>query len=162
MTLASYLLFAPYLAAAFVNSRLWTRRHPAPVAVDGEVWLGRIPTALDTARFATVVDVCAELPRLTRTGRWISEPMLDLVPPHPEQLRRAAAAIERAHRKGPVLVCCALGYSRSAAAVATWLVTSCTVQSVDDAIERVRRAQPGCVIPPILRTSVDSAVVCAT
>ena len=162
MSLASYLLFAPYLAAAFVNSRLWTRRRPAPVAVDREVWLGRIPTALDTARFATVVDVCAELPRLTGTGGWISEPMLDLIPPEPEQLRRAAAAIERAHQAGPVLVCCALGYSRSAAAVATWLVTSSAAQSVDDAIERVRRAQPRCVIPPILRTSVAAAVVCAT
>jgi protein-tyrosine phosphatase len=162
MSLASCLLFAPYLAAAFVNSRLWTRRRAAAVAIDREVWLGRLPTALDTARFATVVDVCAELPRLTGTGGWISEPMLDLVPPSPEQLRRAAAAIERAHQAGPVLVCCALGYSRSAAAVATWLVTSSAAQSVDDAIERVRRAQPRCVIPPILRTSVAAAVVCAT
>ena len=37
---------------------------------------------------------------------------------------------------GPVLVCCAAGYSRSAAAVATWLVTSHGAASPSEAIEQ--------------------------
>ena len=43
MSLAARLLLAPYLAAAFVNSRSWTRHEPAPVAIADGVWLGRIP-----------------------------------------------------------------------------------------------------------------------
>ncbi len=56
-------------------------------------------------------------------GGWVSLPMLDLVAPTPEALRRAAAAIEAAQREArPVLVCCALGYGRSVAALLVWLV----------------------------------------
>ena len=62
MSLAARLLLAPYLAGAFVNSRSWTRHEPKPVAIGDGVWLGRIPLAREAAGFATVVDLCAELP----------------------------------------------------------------------------------------------------
>ena len=43
LTMAARWLLAPYLAAAWMNSRLWTRRAPQPVPVLDGVWLGRIP-----------------------------------------------------------------------------------------------------------------------
>lgn len=36
-------LLAPYLAAAWLNSRLWTRKAQQPVQVGDNVWLGRFP-----------------------------------------------------------------------------------------------------------------------
>ncbi len=158
MTLAARLLLAPYLAGAFVNSRSWTRHEPKPVAVDEGVWLGRIPLAREAVAFASIVDVCAELPGAATGGTWMCVPMLDLIVPHPAQLRRAAASIERGRRAGPVLVCCALGYSRSAASVATWLLTRNAAQTMSEAIESVRRAQPRIVIDSALRAAVATAV----
>jgi protein-tyrosine phosphatase len=58
------------------------------------------------------------------TCRWISYAMLDLVAPPHDRLERAVAAIELARRRGTVLVCCALGFQRSAAIVADWLVVT--------------------------------------
>jgi membrane-associated phospholipid phosphatase len=157
MTLAARLLLAPYLAGAFVNSRLWTRHERKPVAIGDGVWLWRIPLARDAAAFATVIDLCAELPGAATVVTWTCIPMLDLTPPEPAQLRYAAATIERARAAGTVLVCCALGYSRSAAAVATWLVTSQRAANMSEAIERVHRARPRVVIDVSLRTAIATA-----
>jgi membrane-associated phospholipid phosphatase len=60
---ASRWLFAPYLAGAWLNSRWWTRKHPAPVPIADDVWIGRMPSRRDAnaSRFAGVVDLSAEL-----------------------------------------------------------------------------------------------------
>jgi len=47
-----------------------------------------------------------------------------------------------------VLVCCALGYSRSACAVAAWLLATHRVASVDAAVLRVREARAEVVLGP--------------
>jgi protein-tyrosine phosphatase len=67
--------------------------------------------------------------------------------------------VENAVRGGAaVFVCCALGYSRSAAAVATWLVMSGRARSVDAAIERVRLARPQVVLRPTHVAAIKRAV----
>ena len=157
MSLPATLLLAPYLAGAFVNSRSWTRREPQPVAIGDGVWLWRMPVAREAAGFTTVVDLCAELPGAAAAGAWVCIPMLDLVAPDPAQLRHAAARIERAREAGSVLVCCALGYSRSAAAVATWLVTTNRADGMTEAIEKVHRAKPRMVIDVPLRAAIATA-----
>jgi hypothetical protein len=157
MTPAARLLLAPYLAAAYVNSRSWTRHEPTPVAVGDGVWLGRIPSTREAAGFTTVVDLCAELPGAGTAGTWTCIPMLDLVPPPPAQLRDAAASIERGRSAGPVLVCCALGYSRSAATVATWLIRHTPATTMSEAIENIRLARPRIVIDPALCAAIATA-----
>jgi len=62
LTPAARWLYAPYLAAAWINSRLWTRKHPQPDLIVDNVWLGRIPTASEQEPFKAIVDLCAELP----------------------------------------------------------------------------------------------------
>lgn len=157
MSLGARILLAPYLAGAFLNSRSWTRRDAEPVAIGDGVWLGRIPVVHESNQFSVVVDVCAELPGTSNSGRWMCVPMLDLVPPSVEQLQRAAANIEYGRAAGPVLVCCALGYSRSAATIATWLVTSHRSNTVSEAIDVVRRARPRIVIDAALRNQIATA-----
>jgi protein-tyrosine phosphatase len=157
MSLGAQLLLAPYLIGAFLNSRSWTWREPKPIAVAANVWLGRIPRASEAAGFGAVIDLSAELPGASRARRWIAMPMLDLVPPSPAQLRDAAALIERERAAGTVLVCCALGYSRSAAAVAAWLITSGQAATVSDALARVGDARPRIVISAALRERIAMA-----
>ncbi|HLD69093.1 MAG TPA: hypothetical protein VJA19_24035, partial [Pseudomonas sp.] len=50
--------------------------------------------------------------------------------------------IEQGRARGPLLVCCALGYSRSATAVAAWLLHSGRAADVDMALARLRAASP--------------------
>lgn len=145
LTQASRWLYAPYLSAAWINSRLWTRNHPQPDLIVDNVWLGRIPAANELYPFNAVVDLCAELPVNPRDRVYYSLPVLDLTVPTLSQCLEAAQAIERLRLHGPLLVCCALGYSRSATAVAAWLLISKRAETLDQALAIIGAARP-CVV----------------
>lgn len=139
MPFAVRALLAPYLIGAWINTRLWTVRTSGPFHVIADVWLGRFPCANDLRRSGalSVVDLTAELPARGCDVPWHSVPMLDLVTPDIEVLRCAAEAVERQRRLGPVLVSCAIGRSRSAATVATWLLASGRVADAAEAVAQL-------------------------
>jgi protein-tyrosine phosphatase len=142
-------LLLPYMIGARINSRLWTRRHPQPAAVTEDVWIGRIPSAADVraSPFAAIVDLSAELSCGAHAERlYRSFPVLDLTVPDASVLRAAAEAIEEGRQRGPVLVCCALGYSRSAAAIVAWLLMTRRAATLDEAMGMVRKARPAIVL----------------
>lgn len=147
-SIAAAALFAPYTLGAWVNSRVWTRRHPAPDEIVDRVWIGRLPISSSpkTDRFAALVDLCAELPAPAGTWQHYALPWLDLVVPSVARLREAAAAIEAARARGGVLVCCALGFSRSASAVAAWMLLSGRAASVAEAVAAIRTRRPAIVL----------------
>ena len=107
-----------------------------------------MPTARELAArpFAAIVDLAAELPAPRAPVRLASLPWLDLVAPSPDDLRRAADAIERSRREGDVLVCCALGYGRSACAVAAWLIETGRARDAAEALAFVRERRPGAAL----------------
>jgi len=195
-------LLAPYLVAAWINSRFWTWRHPQPDEVCDGVFLGRIPGRGERAPFAAIVDLCAELPFIARTtaiagkpaptgiatgskacavpvgaslqaptgskvravpvgaglpamrpaqSAYRSLPTLDLIAADAKLLQQAADAIEHLRTQGPLLVCCALGYSRSASAVAAWLLLSGRCSDAAQAEALIRQARPGIVLHPAHR-----------
>jgi protein-tyrosine phosphatase/membrane-associated phospholipid phosphatase len=148
LSAAARWLFAPYLAAARLNSRLWTRKHPDPDQVLDNVWLGRIPThrELKNSHFTAVFDLCAELSLNPGPVNYHALPVLDLTVPTAAQCEEAARIIDSLRQQGPLLVCCALGYSRSVTAVAAWLLLTRRAASVDNAIELLQRARPGIVL----------------
>lgn len=158
LSAAATWLFAPYLAAAWFNSRLWTRRRPAPDRVCADVWLGRMPTlqALHNGPFKAVVDLCAELPLDARDYPYRSIALLDLCVPSAQSCLQAAKAIEALRAHGPLLVCCALGYSRSATAVSAWLLYSGRAASVEQAIAQVMAARPTVVLHPAHRLALEA------
>ncbi len=128
----------PYTLGAWINSRIWTWGEEPWQQVAEGVWIGRAPgPGVD---FAAVVDLTAEMPVKAR----YSIPVLDLVLPNAEQIKAAVAAIEAAPR--PVLVCCALGYSRSATVAAAWLVAVGQAESAAEAITKVRQVRPQVVL----------------
>jgi protein-tyrosine phosphatase len=148
LAVAARWLFAPYVAGAWINSRAWTWRHPHPVEVADGVFLGRFPAARELAgsKFAGVIDLTAEV-SLHALGRDVAIiPVLDLTEPSTDDLARAANAIEQLRKAGPVLVCCALGCSRSACAIAAWLLMTGRAGDVDAAVNRVRAARDRIVL----------------
>ncbi len=107
-----------------------------------------------------IVDVCAELPAPASVSTHCV-PMLDLIPADADALRAAADAIQAqldATRGsgGHVLVCCALGYSRSAAAVAAWMLRQGHAIDADSAIARIREARPQLVLHDAHRLALAS------
>ena len=145
---AACVLLAPYLAGARINAWAWTRAHSPFDHIADDVWLGRTPAheELDRGGFTAIVDMTCELP-LDACGRaYVNLPVLDLTLPDRETLRAAAEAIERLRGTGRVLVCCALGVTRSATAVAGWLVATGRVRDAESALARVREARPRIVL----------------
>lgn len=150
-------LLAPYRLGAWINSRLWTMREAPAVRIAQRVWLGRMPTAAQARALgiARIVDVSAEL-SAPKGIPVRCVPMLDLVAPTTAQLSAAVEAIEaQLGDDGDVLVCCALGYSRSAAAVAAWLLRTGRAEHADEAIERMQRLRPQLVLHAAHRNALS-------
>jgi len=141
----------PYSAAAWINSRLWTRGEPAKNPITDAVWIGRAPSPFDRNGMNSVVVLAPELP--IRGDAHIA--MLDLLPPTEDQLDAAVLAIMTLAPRRPTLVCCALGYSRSAIAAAAWLIAAGHATDAEDAIEQVRRARPQVVIGPKFKLRLE-------
>jgi len=150
------LLLLPYLIAARVNQWAWTRALPADAMVADDVRLGRVPRWGESLPSSTaLLDLSAELHTPATNSE--SLPCLDLVPPDPERLKHAAERIEALRHGQTVRVACALGFSRSACAVATWLLRSGRAPGLDEAIERLRAAQPRLVIGEAQRAAILKA-----
>jgi protein-tyrosine phosphatase/membrane-associated phospholipid phosphatase len=150
MSAASWWLLAPYFIGAWINSRWWTRSIPRADVIAPGLMLGRVPTRQERHALgaSAIVDLAAELPLAARDVHYARVALLDLVPPTVEQLARAVDEIERALTRGTVLVCCALGLSRSAAAVAAWLRATGRMPTIETAVARVRSARPAVVLGP--------------
>ena len=157
LSTAARWLLGPYLAGAWLNSRVWTRRLPHAQPILPDLLIGRVPTPAELRRLevGAVVDLSAELPCPSAGHRYANVAMLDLVPPSAEQIGRAAEAIASARTAGSVLVCCALGVSRSAVATAAWLLRAGEAATVPEALDRVRRARPAVVVRPPHRDALE-------
>jgi protein-tyrosine phosphatase len=153
-------LLGPYLLGAWLNSRWWTRADAPRAEVAHGVWLSRVPSTAELARHrpGAIVDLIAELPLVAAFV--VRLPVLDLTVPSPAVLRAAADAIEhsRAGARGDaVWVCCALGYSRSASAVATWLLRTRRAGDRAQAEQLLRACRPRMVLSDAHWTAIDEA-----
>jgi protein-tyrosine phosphatase/membrane-associated phospholipid phosphatase len=152
LPVTSWCLLAPYLCGAFLNSRWWTRGAPSASQIADGVWIDRFPTAAELRRTKAdaVLDLTAELVRLAPASAYRCLPVLDLTVPTQDDLRAAVGAIEAWRAQGlTVLICCALGYSRSALVAAAW-VSDQHPELKDPAqvLAKVRAARPGVVLGP--------------
>jgi membrane-associated phospholipid phosphatase len=162
-TVAAWLWLAPYRYAAWLSSR-WFSRHDLPwVEVVPGILIGRAPGARDWQNFApgAVLDLAAEFtgtrPALALPYR--SVPLLDLVAPPAQALQQAVSALQALRQMAgskPVLVHCALGYSRSALVVAAWLLASGQARSVAEATGQIARVRHKMVLHPASLRLLDA------
>ena len=146
--LAVNLLYLPYFIIMWLNSRIWTIRHQADDLIADDVYLGRIPStsALNQHHFISVVDLCAELPIGHFKGTYTLIPVLDMTPLSQKECQQAAQIIEQYRQQGKLLVCCGLGYSRSATAVIAWLLWTKKADNLQQAINKVKKHRHSIVI----------------
>ncbi|WP_420995330.1 phosphatase PAP2/dual specificity phosphatase family protein [Cupriavidus sp. 30B13] len=146
MPMAARWVLAPYQLGAFANLRWWTRRRPQASEIVPGIWVGRFPGAAELRRLGAdaVLDLTAELPRLVPAAvAYRCVPVLDLTVPPPAQLDEAVSILDAWHGQGrKVLVCCALGYSRSALVAAAWLA----VRAPGEPLALLRKGRPQVVL----------------
>ncbi|NYE83940.1 protein-tyrosine phosphatase [Pigmentiphaga litoralis] len=106
--------------------------------------------------FAGLIDMTAEIGADPAGRAYATFPVMDLTVPSVLACQAAADAIEQMRQRGLVLVACALGYSRSATAVAAWLLSTGRATSVDDAIAQLQRARPQIVLTAAHRAVLDA------
>jgi membrane-associated phospholipid phosphatase/predicted protein tyrosine phosphatase len=155
LPLSARLLVAPNLLGQHL-SLLWYRRQcEAWSEVAPRVWIGIKPSerqAQEAKRLGVtaVLDLTAEFsnPPAFRNLVYWNIPVLDLTEVTLAQLRQAAEFISRQSQAGVVYVHCKAGYSRSAAAVAAWLLASDRANSVSGAMDILRQARPGIILRP--------------
>jgi protein-tyrosine phosphatase len=82
----------------------------------------------------------------------------DITAPTPEQLEEMAQFISAEAQRGIVYVHCKIGYSRSAAAVAAYLLMSGQVATVEEALALLRKVRPSIVV----RAEIVEALVAFT
>jgi predicted protein tyrosine phosphatase len=102
------------------------------------------------ARVTSVLDLSAEFSETTlfRAVGYRNIPILDLTAPTQEQLREMGNFIAEQCEPGIVYVHCKVGYSRSASAVAAYLIMSGNASDAEEALAIIRRARPSIVIRP--------------
>ena len=153
--LTTWLMLWPCLLGQRV-SLAWYQRQCRPYdAVTSQVWIGRQLSDREAARavaagVAAVVDLTAdfnESPVFTRLP-YLNIPTLDLTAPDCVSLERAVRFVADHSARGVVYVHCKIGYSRSAAVIAAWLLASGRAPTTADALAMIRRARPQVVIRP--------------
>ena len=156
MSVAAWLIFAPYFLVAWLNSRLWTYKHPQDslvLQVQGiELYLGRIPSAKYTDNYQGLFDCCAELP-VCNGQHYAQCTVLDLIPIQSTQLHEVVQQFDQfiqplmQHQQPQkALIFCALGYSRSCSVLIAWLLQQRYVATVEDAIALIQQSRPWIVL----------------
>jgi protein-tyrosine phosphatase len=85
---------------------------------------------------------------------YLNIPVLDLTAPGSDQLRAMAAFISEESQRGIVYVHCKIGYSRTAAAAAAYLLRTGKANGVSEAIEMLRQVRPSIVVRPEVVSAV--------
>lgn len=147
-------LAGPYLGGAWLNYRRMARHAHAFDEIADGVRVGRLPGPREHEN-ASIVDLTSELSFDPNGIAYRSVPMLDLLVPELGELDAAVRAIEELSTVRPTLVCCAGGYSRSAATVAAWLLASRRAATVDEAVAQIRARRPRIVLGAAHRARLE-------
>jgi protein-tyrosine phosphatase len=148
-------VLAPCLVGQYLSLLYYRRQCRSWDKVTPQIWIGgklgcRSANKALCSGVASVLDLSAEFseakPFLKINYRNI--PVLDLTAPTQAQLVEMSRFIGKHSRNGAVYVHCKIGYSRSAAAVAAYLIMSGKVKTAKEAFAMIRRVRPSVVIRP--------------
>src|SRR5438445_935024 len=143
-------LLGQYLSLLYYRSRCrsWDEVTPR-IWIGGKLGSRFANNALDSG-VAAVLDLSAEFSEAKpfRKINYRNIPVLDLSAPTQAQLAEMGEFISNHSRNGTVYVHCKIGYSRSAAAVAAYLIMSGKANTAEEAFAIIRRVRPSVVIRP--------------
>lgn len=155
LPLATTIVLAPWLLAQYASLIYYRRRTPAWGVVAPDVWIGRQlrereADAAVRQGVKAVVDLTGEFSetRAFRALPYLNLPVLDLTAPSRDELRAGIEFINAHRHRGPVYVHCKIGYSRSAALVASWLISVGDATTSEEALARIRTVRPRLVVRP--------------
>ena len=136
-------LLGPYLFGAWLSYRRYLKTLPPSTAVCDNIWLGAYPDA--PKDWHGVLDLTNEFiaPGKGSAQTRIFLPVLDLTAPSAQVLIEAVRWVDEQYPHGPTLVHCALGLSRSASVIATWMAWSGRVADVKTAFTHLNNLRPG-------------------
>jgi len=130
LPISTRVVLGPYLCGAFVRLLIYRRRGEPWVEAAPGVYCGRLLTKRDALAVRSmgvtgVLDLTAEHAetRAFLEIEYLNVPVLDLTSPSREQFDVAVAFIAQHAHRGGVYVHCALGISRSVAAVAGYITS---------------------------------------
>ena len=150
-------LLGQYLSLLYYRSqcRSWDKVTP-------QIWIGgklgcRSANKALCSGVVSVLDLSAEFSEAKpfRKINYRNIPVLDLTAPTQAQLVEMSKFIGNHSRNGAVYVHCKIGYSRSAAAVAAYLIMSGKVKTAEEAFAMIRRVRPSIVIRPEVRSALS-------
>ena len=155
-------MLAPCLLGQYL-SLLYYRRQCRPWdKVTPQIWIGgklgrRAANKALSSGVVSVLDLSAEFSgaKPFRKINYRNIPVLDLTAPTQAQLVEISKFIGNHSRNGAVYIHCKIGYSRSAAAVAAYLVMSGKVETAEEAFAMIRRVRPSIVIRPEVRSALS-------
>lgn len=144
LSLSARILLLPYLVGVRLSKYMFCRRLPHTAAIHGGIYLGAFP--LTEVQQSAVLDLTAEFHRAAPSV-WHAYPLMDLVAPDERTLYQCVETLNQLRQSHEtVLVCCALGLSRSAVVVAAWLLAERIVSNVQDAVELICAQRPQVVL----------------
>jgi len=148
-------VLGPCLIGQYLSLLYYRRQCRSWDEITPQIWIGgklghRAAKRALQAGVTTVLDLSAEFSetKLFRAICYRNIPVLDLTAPTQEQLHQMGKFIAEQCETGVVYVHCKIGYSRSAAAVAAYLIMSNKASDVEEALATIRRARPSIVIRP--------------
>lgn len=155
LAISARVLLAPVLLGQRLSLWHYSRQCRPWDRITESLWIGRVLTRKEAGRavaegVTAVLDLTGEFSecRTLRGLRYLNIQVMDLTAPTPSQLDEAVAFIRRESAAGKVFVHCKIGYSRSAAVVAAYLLATHGVDTVESAVRKIRAARPSVVIRP--------------
>ena len=161
--LSAKIVLAPLLIGQWLSLRYYLRQCRAWDRVTDRVWIGRILTDDEAGNAVRqgvthVLDLTAEFSEAKpfRNCAYRNLQVLDLTAPTQDQLQQAVSFVDKAQQAGTVYVHCKIGYSRSAAVICAWLLSTRRTRSVKEAIDHLRFVRPSVVIRPEILIALNT------
>ena len=150
-------LVGQHLSRIYYRSRCRAWDEVTPNVWIGSALRGREARRAVQAGVTSVLDLTAEFsaPPAFRALRYRNIPILDLTAPSAVQLEEMARFIAAESKNGIVYVHCKIGYSRSAAAVAAYLLASGAAANADEALALLGQARPSIMVRPEVRRALE-------
>ncbi len=148
-------VLAPCLLGQYFSLLYYRRQCRSWDEVTPRIWIGgklgrRAANKALLAGVTSVLDLSAEFSEAKpfRNTNYGNIPVLDLTAPTQTQLTEMSEFISNQSRTGTVYVHCKIGYSRSAAAVAAYLIMNGKANTANEAFAIIRQVRPSIVIRP--------------